>query len=264
MPALEILTGFVTAPDTTLTALTMATGDSLTIRNAPSGASIKLLQAWADEQTAGILQIRSPRMHDDVQGIRLRPVASEVDPLLPMGVGQELVSQDTLRVLLSGSATAGDIETAVLLIHYEDLPGISGKFIDSAELQSRMVHLLTVENTLALGTSGGYSGSEAINAEFDLFKGNTEYAIVGYSVSAECAAIGYRSSDFGNLRVGGPGNELDKVTTNNWFKMLSEAFAMPLIPVFNSANIDNVLVDGAQDENGTDVTVNTILAQLTS
>ena len=37
---------------------------------------------------------------------------------------------------------------------------------------------------------------------------------------------------------------------------------LPLIPVFNSANKDNTLLDVVQDENGADVTVNTIVGLL--
>ena len=40
------------------------------------------------------------------------------------------------------------------------------------------------------------------------------------------------------------------------------AHQMPLIPVFNSANKDAILIDGVQDENGTDVTLTSLLAQL--
>jgi hypothetical protein len=260
--AVELLTGYVTAPDTTQTALTMAAGNSLTVRNAREGSKVMLLQAWADSQTAGILRIRSPQLHDNVQGLRLRAIASEVDPLLPRGFFQQLMPQDTLTVDLSGSATAADIESACMLVYYEDLPGIDGRFIDRAELVGRIVDLATLENTLALGVGGGYSGEEALNAEFDLLHANTDYAILGFAVTAECAAIRYRGSDFGNLGVGGPGNDLDKEMTGEWFVHLSDWVGVPLIPVFNSANIGSVLLDGVQDENGTDVTVTTILAQL--
>ena len=202
-------------------------------------------------------------MHDNVQGMRFESVASEVAPLLPWGPYQKLQSQDTLVVDLSGSSTAADRESACLLVMYEDLPGIDGKFIDEAELITRMIDMLTVENTLALGTAGDYSGEEALNAEFDLLHANTEYAIVGYQVSAECTCIRWRSSDFGNLGLGGPGNETDKSETARWFVHLSNRVGQPLVPVFNSANVQSVLIDGMQDENGTDVTVNTILAELT-
>lgn len=260
--ALELITGFVTAPGTTQTALTLASGNSLTMRNAAPGAGISLLNLWTDVQGAGVFRVKSPQMHDNVQGLRFTTVISEPDPLMPWGNLQPMKAQDTLSADLSGSATSGDIETACILIAYEDLPGINGQFIDFDELQNRVVNMVTVENTLALGTAGGYSGEEAINDEFDLLHANTEYAIVGYVVSAECACVRWVSSDFGNLGLGGPGNDADKFLTANWFATLSKNAGMPLIPVFNSANASSVLVSGAQDEVGTDVTVNTILAQL--
>jgi hypothetical protein len=240
----------------------MADGNSLTIRHAPPETDIRLVNAWVDSQTAGVLRIRSPLLHDNVEGIRIATVASECDPLLPLGPRQKLISQDTLVVELSGSATSGDIETAVLLIYYAELPGVDAQFITPEDLDSRLVHIMTVQNTIALGTAGGWSGAEALNAEYNLLKGNTDYCIIGYHVAGECAAIRYRANEFGNLGLGGPGNELNKEITANWFKLLSTQLNTPLLPVFNSANVANVLIDGAQDENGTDVLVSTILGEL--
>ena len=260
--ALEVLNGRVVAPGTTLTAWTMAAGDSLQVRNTPIDSMILLLNAWADNQAAGTLRVRSPRLHDNVEGIRLGIVASEVQALLPARFEQRLVPQDVLTVQQSGSATAGDIESGTLLLYYADLPGVSARLIDAQTLLANMVNIMTVENTLALGTGGGYSGEEAIDAEFDQLKANTDYALLGYLASAECACIGWRGSDSGNLRVGGPGDEAHKEITANWFLWLSQAYQMPLIPVFNSANKGAILIDGVQDENGVDVTVTSIFAQL--
>jgi len=267
--ALQLLTGFVTAPDTTQTALTMAAGDSLTIRNAAIDSPVRLLTAWVDCQIRGILRIRSPKLHDNVQGIRMDTIASEVQPLLPAGHTQRLYPQDTLTVDLSGSATAADIETACLLLYYPDLPGQAGRFITPEDAKSRMVNLIGVENSLATGTAGGYSGEEAINADFDLMKANTDYALLGYTVSpvagqtvGECLAVRYRGVDTGNLGVGGPGTDSDRWLTNRWFVWLSRQCGLPLIPVFNSANKAGILVDAAQDENGVDVLVTSIFAEL--
>jgi len=262
MAALELISGFVTAPGATLTALTMSSGDSLTVRLGTSGRKILLLNAWTDNQSAGILRIRSPRLHDNVQCMRFDAYASIVRPVMPWGIPQGLYSQDTLTVELSGSGVAGDIETACLLIYYEDLPGIAGRFIDRKTLQSRMVNIMTVENTLSLGTAGGWSGAEAINAEYDLFEANTDYALMGYLVSAECAAVRWRGSDTGNIGVGGPGDDSDQYLTSSWFVRLSDQYGLPLIPVFNSANKASIYIEGAQDENGVDVTVSSIFAQL--
>ena len=240
----------------------MAAGNSLTIRSTGQDAVIRLLQAWADSQVAGNLRIRSPRMHDNVQGLRLRHVASEVQPLLPAAFKEQLFPQDDLVAEMTGSATASDIETACLLIYYSDIPGIAARFITPEELAARGRHVLTVENSIATGTAGGYSGEEALNAEFDLLKANTDYALPGYLVSAECAAVRWRGVDLGNLGVGGPGNETRPDLTHNWFERLSIEAGVPLIPVINATNVAGILVDAAQDENGTDVILTTILVEL--
>jgi hypothetical protein len=262
MPAMRMLTGFVTAPSSTFTAATMASGDSLTVGNTELNNPIYLLQVWGDHQTAGNIRIRSPKLHDINQGIRLFDVASEVQPLLPMGQKQLLYPQDTLELMITGSGTGGDIETACLLLFYSNLPGQNAQLMRWSEIMNRIVNIFTVENTLALGTAGGYSGEEGITAEFDFGKANTNYALIGYHVSAECAAIGYRGSDLGGFRIGGPGNEIYKNLTGQWFKELSIAYDLPTIPIFNWSNKGSILIDGVQDENGTDTTVTSIFAEL--
>ena len=263
MPALEILAGFATAPSTTITALTMSTGLTAVVRNAPDDAEIKMLQAWADVQGVGTLQARSPKFHDNVRGISLATSIAEVDPMLAMGIGQKLYPQDAMSLGISGSATAGDIETGCFLLYYSQLPGVEARLIAPNELRERSKSIMGQMNTLAVGTAGGFSGSEAINAEFDNWKANVDYALVGYVVDIDCAAVRWIGSDSGNLGVGGPGNAKNKRLTSRWFIELSEAFDLPLIPVFNAANKSAILIDAAQDENGADVTVTSLFHELT-
>jgi len=260
--ALEIISGQATAPSTTFTALTMNANNSLTVRNATPGSKILLLSAFSKHQTAGNFRVRSPQLHDNVQGIRMFTPAADVRPLLPKKIKQGLESQDTLIAEITGSATAGDIEIGTLLLYYDDLPGINGRFLSPQEVYDRTVDIMCVENSLATGTAGGWSGQEAINAEFDLFKANTDYALLGYNVSAICGAVRWQGSDVGNLGVGGPGQISDEQITCNWFVDLSEAHGLPLIPVFNSANKSSILLDAHQDENGVDVIVQSIFAEL--
>jgi hypothetical protein len=260
--ALELLSGYVTAPGATLTGLTMGAGNSNTVRNAPLDRKISLLQCWAMSQGAGILRVRSPKMHDNVQGVRLGVAAANGEPLLPWGVKQELFAQDQLTLELSGSAVAGDIEMAGFLVHYEELPGVSARFAKLEDIKGKVKNIFTVENTLALGTAGGYSGEEAINAEFDLLKANTDYALLGYLVSANAGCVRWRGADVGNLGVGGPAIAGRRAITERWFVKLSQVFDLALIPIFNAANKAGILVDGMQDENGTDITVTSIFAEL--
>lgn len=262
--ALELIAGDVTGAVAagTFTGITMHSGNSLTVRNTPDDVDIKLLTFWADTQLNNSLRIRSPRLHDNVQGMRFETNSSNTQYLLDTKFAQKLTPQDTLAVEFDESTAAGDIQTFCALVYYKDLPGIEGRFINSTELAERMVNILTVENTIDSGAGGDWLGSEAINAEFDLLKANTDYAIIGYHVSVECAAVRYRGSDFGNLGLGGPGNENDKDLTRSWFARLSDSTGLSLIPVFNSANKGALLIDVAQDENGGDPIVTTILAEL--
>lgn len=264
MPALEILAGIATAPSTTITALTMSTGLTATVRNCGDETEVKMLEAWADVQGVGTLQIRSPKMHDNVRGISLATSIAEVDPLFCEGFAQRLYSQDSLTLGLSGSATAGDIETGAFLVYYPTLPGIEARFISPDELRSRGKSIMGQMNTLAAGTAGNFSGSEAINTEFDNWKANVDYALVGYMVDVDCAAVRWIGSDVGNLGVGGPGNAKHKELTSSWFRRLSLAHGLPLIPVFNAANKSSILIDCAQDENGADVTVTSLFVELSN
>lgn len=262
--ALTVQTYTGTAVGAALAPLTPVSGDSLAVQNFELSKKAWLLQLWADTQLAGTLRVRSPKFHDNVNGIRVDVIASDVKPLLPFAAPQRLYPNDNLIVELSGSVTAGDIEMVTLLQYYEDLPGIAGRFITPEVLTRRMEHLLTVENTLVTGATGGYSGAEAINAEIDQFQHGVDYAVLGFKTDTEAQVIGYRAPDFGNLRIGGPGTETDQDLTADWFIMLSKYYNAALIPVFNGQNKASVLVDCAIDENGADPTVTTFLAKLSA
>jgi len=240
----------------------MAVGNTLTIRSAAIDAPIYLLQVWDHAQADGEVRIRSPRLHDVNNGIRLQTEQDMPKPLLPWGIKQRLYTEDVLTVEAAGSATAGDIETVSMLIYYSDLPGVNAHLITTAELQARMHNILAVKTTLPLGTTGGYSGQKAINAETDVFKSNTEYALLGFTNTVLTATIRYQAFSFGNLGLGGPGQTTDPDLTANWFVRLSEAYGLPLIPVFNGNDKNNVLIDGAQNENGADAVISTIYAEL--
>lgn len=258
---MQLVTGFVTAPSTTFTALTMGSGDTLSVR-AMDGGHAYMLSFWSDQQTAGNVRIRSAQMHDNVQGIRQFSVASEVAPLHPLGGNIPLTEFDTLVVDMTGSGTGGDIETFSSLWYYDNAKGFNARLVTWEQIENQIIDYMVVENTLALGTAGGYSGEETIIVEFDQWKTQYDYALVGYEISAECACVGWRGPDTSNLRVGGPGNELRKELTAEWFKLLSMKTKKATIPVWYGQNKGSILIDGAQDENGTDTTVSSIFARI--
>jgi hypothetical protein len=206
--------------------------------------------------------IKSPKLHDNVQGIRNTIISGDVSPRWVPGVWQKLYPQDNLTLELSGSSTSGHIEQAALLIYYNNLDGVNARLINTATLMQRFVNMWTTEVAVSPGTAGGYSGQVAINSLFDQFKANTDYALIGYTVDTVCAVARFLGADFGNLGVGGPGLAAAPWVTERWFIDLSQRLNVPLIPVFNSANKQSLLVDVAQNQGGAAVNVTAYLVEL--
>lgn len=259
---MELISGKATAPGATLTALTMAAGNSLTVRNTALNTDIRMIQMWAENNAAGIFRIRSPKLHDNVQGIRYRIDATDPVGLFPPGAWQKLTPQDTLIAEISGSATGGQIEQGQFLVWYSDLPGSNARLANWADIRNRIVNYLTVEVAVTPGATGGYSGQVPINSTFDLLQANTDYAILGGTVDVRCAAVRITGPDFANFGVGFPGFMPDRGVSARWFKVLNETLGVPCIPVFNSANKFGTLVDIVQDQTGNAVNTNIIVAQL--
>lgn len=262
--ALELISFQATAPGAGAAFLAVP-GNSLTLRD--SRAPIWLVAFWQRRQGGpAFTRLTSPLLHDAVVGMQFTSAAGV--SLNYRGKAQRLFAQDLITAFGSGSATAGDIEQSCFLAAYEDLPGVNANLIEETELMRRGEEVYSWTNTLALGTAGGYSGAEAVNAEQDQFKAVMDYAIIGYEVSVAAAAVRWVSSDFGNLGVGGPAGSAGSAGTGsgeltaNWFVDLSRITGMPLIPVFNSANKALTLVDGLTDENGVDAVITTTAVRL--
>lgn len=260
--AMELISGRATAPGATLTALTMAAGNSLTIRNTALTADIRLLDLWALNNAAGIFRIRSPKLHDNVQGIRYRIDANDPVGLIAHGEWQRLTPQDTLIAEISGSATGGQIEQGQMLLWYSDLPGSNSRLANWSDIVNRIVNILTVEVAITTGAGGGYTGQVAINSTFDLLQANTDYAILGATVDTLCAAVRIQGPDLANLGVGIPGWLANRQFGARYFKELNLLCGVPTIPVFNSANKNGTLVDIVQNQAAAAVNTNILVAQL--
>lgn len=256
----ELLAYSATQPNTGAAA-SAATGDSLVIKNNIGNIGPRILAGWALNQTTGYHQIAFPTGHDTTRGYRARVPAADVSPLLPIGLGIPLTSQETLSINISGSNTAGDVESGALLIHYPNLPGISMQAITWQQLQSRIQSLTTLEATLT-GAASGYTGEELITAESDLLLANRQYAILGATTQTEVTSLYMRGPDFGNVKVGVPGTDVDQELANQFFAVQARAHDLPLIPVINSANKAATYIGFQQNENNVNPAVTWYLALL--
>lgn len=272
--AYEVLSGFNAAPTGGPDVWTMATGDSATVRNATPGSDIRLENAWGwNDSLTGILRIRSPRLHDFLQGIRLGfdsaylavPGALPVTPLFADAAQQRLESQDTLTIDMFDDGAAS-VEGGTLLVSYADLPGSAARLSTWQEVAGRIVDLVSVETQHTTGaTAGDYGGEVAINSFEDVLKANRDYAVLGYTVqtagATRIATVGYRSADFANYRLGGPGT-VNPQETRDWFARRSSETGEPWVPIFNAANKFNTLVDLIDTGSANAVSVFTMLALL--
>jgi hypothetical protein len=262
--ALEVVGGFATNPSTTFTALTASTGQSFTVRGTDITKGTWLLSSWAFNATAGELRIRSPRLHDFFSGIRNRVTANFVGPLYldptAASYAQRLYAQDLLTTELTGGAA--EIDTASLLIGYEDLGGVAGRFIDNPTLQKIGLNVVTVEVTVTAVVTGNFGGAVAVNSSIDNLIANTDYALLGGFSDTRGDSCGITGVDFGNLRVGFPLEPSIRNLTSNWFAKLSQAFSGAWIPVFNSANKTQTTVDVQTTGTGGTYIINLELVQL--
>src|SRR5208282_6610663 len=92
---------------------------------------------WASFQDPGYIRVRSPRLHDDVQGIEVQANGVVTSPLLAEGFSQELFSQDSLIVegFFTAAPTLGHTTLGALQIYYDDLAGVAGNFLPWAQVQ---------------------------------------------------------------------------------------------------------------------------------
>lgn len=261
-PALQVVTGRVTNPGATFAALTGNTGDTFQVKNFVNGKAY-LLNAWTKEGTLGDLRVRSPLLHENTQGIRMRtPLVAKCRPMLPFDHRQVLQAQDTLTVEMTGGGAETDV--GALLLYYEDLLGGYDSLISVAQYEASRLHTVELEVAITSGgTAGQYSGTVAANATLNILKANTAYAIIGYTTDTELGCIGITGPDLSNLRIGVPGST-DAYLTANWFYAMSIAQGLPLIPVINSANIGNTNVDVVDTGTATSINVSLILSQLST
>jgi hypothetical protein len=257
------LTGFtVTAPGATGTAMTAFTGDPTAVRNAVGGTSVALMGAWCKAQASGFTQIVWPSGNDTTRNFRFANVANQPGNMVSRYAFAPMKPQDLLTVTQAGSAVAGDVELAHLLMHYDDLPGIDAALIDAAELATRAVRLVTIFGTVTATAAGAWSGATAISAFTQFLRGNTQYAWLGAKVGVACGALAVRGPSTGGLHVGIPGLTSPDKDTLNFFPELSEWAGLPLIPTFNSADNTGTFVEISQDENLTAVPVSLLLVEL--
>lgn len=237
-------------------------GDSLTVKNARAGSEVALITVCGLLNTTGYQQVTAPSFSDTTRGIRGVLTFGASQPIMPIGQYQALQAQETLSVTIQGSAGAGVIEQGWMAVWYADLPGQDGRYLTEAEVDAKTVRFVTVQATINALAAGGWSGSELITAESDLLRANTDYALLGITSAVPVCAIGVRAPDWANARVAVPGMNTRNDYTQSWFTRLSNFTGYPCIPVFNSANKNNIFIDVLGNQTAPVVPISLMLVEL--
>lgn len=257
---LQVISAHVTTGGAgVFSALAANTGDSLVVANFAPGSKADLIDMWGYGAVASQLRLRSPRLHDQAQGIRLNLPLGVPQPVFTI-VTQPLFSGDALTFEVADTS-AGELDVAGLLLEYQDLPGAAPRYDSYAGILPRIVNLIGVEVDLAAAaTAGDWSAGRAMNADYDNLKAGTDYALLGWTSQLATAAIAVAGPDTSNYKQGGP-NRAVPIDDAAFFINLDQKLGRPSIPIINSNNKGNTLVYQASVSNAAQK-VSLLLAQL--
>ena len=259
MSAIDTIVGHTANAGSTFTALTMNSGDSLTVRSFPTTNNARIERITRAGATSGAVRVLSPRLHDNVRGITFTSAESPTVFDMPQVIGQKVYPQDTLTVQLTGGTNETDL--AALSIYYESLPGSDARLHNWGDIASLIVQIKPVEVDVTNSATIGVWTDTLINATEDLLIANRDYAVLGYVTDTNRAMIGIKSSETGNLRICGPGTTASDDTAQ-YFVDWSNRENTPHIPVINSANKGSTFVSTCDVVASTTPKVQLVLALL--
>jgi hypothetical protein len=231
--AVETLAFRVANPSSTFTAVTMATGDSSTVRQFNPATKAVLEHVTRQGATAGGFRILSPVFHDNVTGLTY--IFNETPSVLfmPDYIGQPCQPGDLLTI--SGTGGTNETEVGSITLYYQDVLGMAATLYNWADISGAIEHVKPFEVDVSVGGTAGVWASAALNATDKQAKSDRKYAILGWTTDTALAAIAFKGGETGNLRCGGPAS-LSPEQMSHWFIQESIRMGTPHIPVISANN----------------------------
>src|SRR5581483_5793312 len=189
MPAIDTVLGQVTN-QTGLTAITVATGDSLAVRSFAPPAMAFLEDFTIKGGQAVTARITSPYLHDTTRGITMLTAQAPNLYGLPKYVAQQLSPQDVLAVQINSGAA----NSSVIALHtyYTDLGASSARLSDWGTVKPLVGDIKPVEIDVTASATIGQWNDLALTTTENLLRANTDYAVLGYTVDAACAVVAFK------------------------------------------------------------------------
>lgn len=245
-------------------ALAAATSDQLAVPNFDKGTGAWMLEAWgATSAAAADFDIRSPSMHDNIRGLRFayqpKPAAGNVQQFLPGQIRQPLYATDVLIAEVNGTATNN---TGLnWLSYFESLPGADQRLTSWGEIEPRIVNMVGIFVGPTAGAAGDWGANRLLNQDDARLNANTDYALLGASSQIAAEALSYIAPETSGRRIIQP-LAVDEQDSAHWFVNLSAKYNKPLIPIINSNNAPNTVLQVADCNGATVPHVTVLMAEL--
>lgn len=262
-------------------ALVANQGDSLSVANyagADDASGARWLEAWGIDSAhvaeLEVIYTRPESTHDQQHGLRLSLQAAAFNSVGHVGEVNLLGGRQTLNLFKSDTpqllvtSTASDCVVFSWVTEYDNFPGASAAFVTQGFVDSVFKSRVGIRvSAVASGTAGAYGAQRAFNADDPRLHANTWYAIQGINVQTAVHAVTLLGPDWGGQRIGIPAGSI-QVSSSSWFldqqlKWSTGGVQKPMIPVFNSNNAGNVLVQVADSAASTSPQIDFQLVELT-
>jgi hypothetical protein len=233
-------------------------GDSTAVANfgnalGPNGSGARILEAFAIDNAhvaeLAVIYSRPESTHDQFHGWRSSIAATAFNAtgnvksvsLLGGAMTLNLFRSDVPQVLWTSTAT--DCLIYAYLTEYDDFPGGAASFVTPSVVDAGFKSRVGIRSSAVTSTTtaGAYGAQRAFNADDPRLHANTWYAIEGINVQSPCFAITMLGPDWAGQRIGVPAGAIN-IEASSWFRDQSVKWNKPMIPVFNSNNAGNVLV----------------------
>lgn len=244
---------------TALVGVTVAAGDSLTVRSFQSPAQAFLDDIFIKGGQDVIARLTSPNLHDTTRGITVTTAQAPSERTLPRQISQMLTSQDNL--VLQANSGGANSSVVALQNYYQGAEASNARLASLGDIQGNVKCLKPLEVDCTASATIGAWADTLITATENLLAANKDYAVLGYIVDVACAAVAVKGQDTGNLRIGAPGSVLSFVTSEYFIDKANDT-GRPYIPIINAANASNTSVSVADNAASTAVIVQLILAEL--
>lgn len=260
MPAIDTISGVATiGAGPVFTAVTMATGDSLTLRDFPPTSSAYIMDAVFAGPHAGQLRVRSPRLHDSTTGIIISTGEDPSTDIWPDGVLQPIYPADQLTVELNG--TAADVDGFALMLYYAQASGLAARLHSWDEVRPLIKNVKPFVTAITNSGTAGIWTDTVITTTDNQLHADADYAVLGMTTSAAMIAMGIKGQDTGNLRAGVPATTTT-IETQDYFLRQTLRSGIPMIPIIAANNRGSIYVSTIDDTVSSTANVTVWLAEM--